>query len=95
MNDFPVFFTGNVPFPVGADDQGFGLVFGAWQDLIINQFGGYHVTVDGTSQALRNVVRLTVTAYFDAKGARGTESTGEGTDADDYAYSFSRLAFKG
>jgi hypothetical protein len=94
MSDYPVFFSNNVPNDAGADGLGSGLVFGNFQDLIAVQFGGYNVTVDPFLLAISGKTRITINAFFDCKGGRGTQSTGAGTDADDYATSFARIAIK-
>lgn len=48
-----------------------GLVFGAFEDLIIGSFGpGVYVTVDPFSMKLQNMIDITVTAFVDVALAR-------------------------
>ena len=93
MLEFPLYFTNNVPNDCGSDGAGSGLVLGNWQDLIITLYGGYIFTADPFVLAKKNQVRITVNQFADCLGARGTASTGEGTDADNYT-SFARVSIK-
>ena len=84
MNDYRVFTTNSASGAAGEDGDGNLLVFGNWSDLVIGQWGGYDVTVDPYSIAKDGQVRLVINSYFDAKGLRGSTSTGTGSDKDDY-----------
>lgn len=53
---------------VGADEA--GVVFGAFNDYVIGQWGGIDLTVDPYTQAANGKVRLVINAYFDAKPRR-------------------------
>ena len=89
LNGYPVYVTNSIPDNAGHPGaDGALLVFGNWADLCIAQWGGYDVTVDPYSLAKSNQVRITINAYFDAKGLRGEE------DDNEYARSFSRIAIK-
>ena len=94
MNGYPAYVTNGCSKIAGDDDAGDLLVFGNWADLCIGQWGGYDITIDPYTVAKEGKVRIVVNAYFDAKGLRGTASTGSGTDADDYAVSFASTAIK-
>jgi hypothetical protein len=94
LNDYPVFASSVVSDIAGSDAAGSLLVFGNWQDLVIAQFGGYDVIVDYITLARLAQVRITVHSFFDVKGARGSVSTGIGTDADEYGLSFASMAIK-
>jgi HK97 family phage major capsid protein len=94
LNGYPVLVTNSAATTAGDDDTGELLVFGNWADLCIAQWGGYDITVDPYTAAATNQVKIVINAYFDAKGLRGTATTGSGTAADDYAKSFASLAIK-
>ncbi len=52
----------------GADEA--GVVFGAFNDYVIGQWGGIDLIVDPFSQAPNGKVRVVINAYFDAKPRR-------------------------
>ena len=52
----------------GADEA--GVVFGAFSDYVIGQWGGIDLTVDPYTQAANGKVRVVINAYFDAKPRR-------------------------
>lgn len=52
----------------GADEA--GVVFGAFNDYVIGQWGAIDLTVDPFTQAANGKVRLVINAYFDAKPRR-------------------------
>lgn len=94
MNDYPVLVSNWLSDTVGSDGLGSGLVFGNWADLLICQFGAYLITIDSTSQALNNKVRIFVDSFWDVRGMRfPSASTGIGTDKDEYV-GFSTLPIK-
>ena len=97
MNGYPVHVTNAASAIAGDDDIGDLVVFGNWADLCIAQWGGYDITVDPYSAAATNQVKITINAYFDAKGLRGSYKTDEpaaATDPDEYAFSFASTAIK-
>lgn len=47
-----------------------GVVFGAFNDLVIGQWGGIDLTVDPYTKAAEGKIRLVINAYFDAKPRR-------------------------
>ena len=98
VNGYPLYVTNGASAVAGDDDIGDLLVFGNWKDLCIGQWGGYDITVDPYSAAKNGMVILTINAYFDAKGLRGTAATDVhgtvSTVADDYAISFSSISIK-
>ena len=86
VNGYPLHVTNSVTSAVGTtDNTGNLLVFGNWADLVVTQWGGYDITVDPYTAAATNQVKITINAYFDAKGLRGA------TTDDDYRYSFNRI----
>jgi len=96
VNGYRLLVTNGASAIAGDDDTGDLLVFGNWKDLVIGQWGGYDITVDPYTAAKNGMVVLTINAYFDAKGLRGTAATDNhaATDADDYAISFASTAIK-
>lgn len=97
VNGYPLLVTNSASAVAGDDDIGDLLVFGNWADLCIAQWGGYDITVDPYSLAITNQVRITINAYFDAKGLRGSYKTDEPeatTSPDQYAFSFASVAIK-
>jgi len=96
MNGYPVLVTNGASAIAGDDDTGDLLVFGNWTDLCIGQFGSYDIVVDPYTVAINGQVRITINAYFDAKGLRGTAATDVHgvTVPDEYAVSFASMALK-
>ena len=96
VNGYPCFVTNACSKIAGADGAGNLLVFGCFSDLIIAQQGGWMIEVDPFTYAKTNKVSITISGFFDFKGARGSLATSsdESTDADEYAYSFSTRAIK-
>lgn len=98
VNGYRLLVTNGASAIAGDDDIGDLLVFGNWKDLVIGQWGGYDITVDPYTSAKYGMVVLTINAYFDAKGLRGTAATDVhgvvSTDADNYAISFASTAIK-
>jgi HK97 family phage major capsid protein len=98
VNGYRLLVTNGASAIAGGDNTGDLLVFGNWKDLCIGQWGGYDITVDPYTKAGTGMVVITINAYFDAKGLRGTAATdvhGASTsDPDDYAISFASTALK-
>lgn len=96
VNGYKLLVTNGASAVAGDDETGDLLVFGNWKDLVIGQWGGYDITVDPYTAAKNGMVVLTVNAYFDAKGLRGSAATDNhaATDPDDYAISFASTAIK-
>ncbi|HLN22110.1 MAG TPA: phage major capsid protein [Bacteroidales bacterium] len=92
--DNPAFVSDLVSGSAGADGAGNLLLFGNWKDLCVVQFGAYDITVDPYTLKNNGKVQLCVNSYIDVRGLRGTQSTGEATQANDYAYSFGAIAIK-
>jgi hypothetical protein len=90
MNGYPVYVTNAACATCGAGSSGNLVVFGNWADLCVAQWGGYDITIDPYTIAHEGQVRITINAYFDAKGLRGTVASGTGFN--DYKTSFSTLA---
>jgi HK97 family phage prohead protease/HK97 family phage major capsid protein len=96
VNGYKLLVTNGASAVAGDDETGDLLVFGNWKDLVIGQWGGYDITVDPYTAAKNGMVVLTVNAYFDAKGLRGSAATDNhaATEPDDYAISFASTAIK-
>jgi HK97 family phage major capsid protein len=97
LNGYPVLVTNGASAVAGDDDIGDLVAFGNWADLCIAQWGGYDITVDPYTAAATNQVKITINAYFDAKGLRGSYKTDEPaaqTSPDNYAFSFATAAIK-
>jgi hypothetical protein len=96
VNGWPCYVSNAVTKVAGDDDIGNLLVFGNWKDLILTQFGGWLLIVDPYSQAKANKLIISISGYFDWKGARGSLATSndESTDVDEFAYSFASRAIK-
>lgn len=94
VNGYPLLVTNSASAVAGDDDIGDLVVFGNWADLVIGQWGGYDITVDPYTLAPTGQVKITINAYFDAKGLRGELTTGVGTQNDYYAKSFASTAIK-
>jgi len=97
VNGYKLLVTNAASAVAGDNDTGDLLVFGNWKDLVIGQWGGYDITVDPYTAAKNGMVVLTINAYFDAKGLRGTVATdvhSNGTQADYYGISFASTAIK-
>jgi len=94
INGYPCFICDQVSDAAGSDDPAVGslLVFGAWQDIAVRDYG-LIITVDRYSQAIANKVRLIYNWIVDVRGLRGESSTGT-TDAYEYANSFASVAIK-
>ena len=95
INGYPLLVTNSVSNAAGSDAKTL-IVFGNWKDLVIGQWGGFDITVDPYSLAKEAQVRITINAFFDARGLRGAASTDvHGVTQDDYyAVSFASLAIK-
>jgi HK97 family phage major capsid protein len=87
VNGYPLLVTNSIANTYGNTDTGTMVCFGNWRDLCIAQWGGYDITVDPYTLATTNQVRITINAFFDAKGLRGNWAT-----TDEYAYSFAALS---
>jgi hypothetical protein len=96
VNGFPCEFSNTVPDTCGTGGDGSALIFGAWDQLAIVQFGGFAVMPDPYSRALGNILRLTINSFFDVRGLCGTESTdlADATQPNDYAKAFQVLPIK-
>jgi HK97 family phage major capsid protein len=96
VNGYPLLVTNGASGIVSTDNTSDLLVFGNWKDLCICQWGGYDITVDPYTSAGNGMVKITINAYFDAKGLRGTAntSTHAATSPDDYAISFASTGIK-
>lgn len=94
--DYPLYVSKEISSEAGSDGLGNLLLFGNWKDLGIVQFGAYDILVDPYTLKNKGKIQLTVNAYFDMKGLRGSSPTSvdESTEDDQYAYSFSSLAIK-
>lgn len=93
VNGWPCYVSNAVTNASGGDAAGALLMFANWKDLLINQVGPFVIQVDPYARARNFEVVLTVTAFFDWKGARGSETTGT-TDDNEFAVSFASLAIK-
>lgn len=89
---YPLYSSNAVSSAAGDSVKGNLLIFGYMPDLAIVQWSGYDITPDPVTLKKTGKVQLHINCYFDFKGLRGSLSTGEGTDADDYAYSFASMA---
>jgi len=69
----PAFVTSNVPENT--------VIYGAWSNLVIGQWGAIDLIVDPYTQAGNGCVRLVINAFFDAKVARN-EAFAFGTTGD-------------
>ena len=94
LNGYPCFISNSVSNACGSLGVGTGLIFGNWQDLLICQIGPWNITIDEMTQARASKAVVTVTGFFDALGARGSASTGSGSDANEYHGSFASRAIK-
>jgi len=93
MNGYPVLVTNSIGSTYGAGGDGNAVYFGNWKDLCVAQWGNsYDITVDPYTAAKTNQVVITVNAYLDCKGLRG--STGATSTLDQYAMSFAALSLK-
>lgn len=74
-------FTSLVPsnFTLGSGTGLSALIFGAWQELLIGQFGGMDLIADPYTQSAEGNVRLTIHAEFDI-ALRNAESFAAITD---------------
>jgi len=93
ISGYPCFICNQVSDEAGSDEIGSLLVFGAWQDFAIRDYG-LMVTVDKVTLALYNKVRLNLSWFVDYRGLNGEEDTGENTDKYEFANSFSSIAIK-
>lgn len=89
---YPLYSSNAISNVAGDSVKGNLLIFGYMPDLAIVQFGGYDITPDPVTLKKSGKVQLHINSYWDFKGLRGSLSTGDGTDADDYAYSFATMA---
>ena len=97
VNGYKLLVTNGASAIAGDDDVGDLLVFGNWKDLCICQWGGYDITVNPYTLDKEGMIRITINAFFDIKGLRGSVATdvhSDGTDADDYGISFASTAIK-
>ena len=92
VNGYPLLVTNGIVSTYGTGGDGNMVCFGNWRDLCVAQWGGFDITVDPYSRSIYNQVRITINAYFDAKGLRGL--TGATTTLDEYAYSFAACSIK-
>lgn len=92
INGYPVFICDQVSDSAGSDTAGSLLIFGAWQDLAIRDYGMV-VTVDKYSLAIANKVRLVFNWLLDVRGLSGVVDTGT-TDDYEYALSWASVAIK-
>jgi len=96
VNGYPLLVTNSCSNAAGTDSKSL-IVFGNWKDLVIGQWGGFDLTVDPYTLAPEAQVRITINAFFDARGLRGSASTdvhADGTQDDHYAVSFATRAIK-
>jgi hypothetical protein len=91
---YPVYFSKSVTNAAGTGLNGALLLFGDWSRLAICQFGNFSILPNPYSRAMGAQISLVINSYFDVRGLSGTETTGSGTDDNDYAQSFAALPIK-
>ena len=94
VNGWPCFISNAVSAAAGSGADGNLLVYANWDDLVLSQTGTILIELDPYSRAKSNLVIVTMSGFFDWKSARGTVSTGEGTDVNEFGVSFAACAIK-
>lgn len=94
VNGWPCFISNAVSAAAGSGADGNLLIYANWDDLVLSQTGTILIELDPYSRAKSNLVIVTMSGFFDWKSARGTASTGEGTDVNEFGVSFAACAIK-
>lgn len=94
VNGWPCFISNAVSAAAGSGADGNLLIFGNWDDLVISQTGTFFIEIDPYTRVKSNLVIVTMSCFLDWKSARGSASTGEGSDANEFGVSFSACSLK-